>query len=176
MGDPVALKRILRGLALVTAGLPWVAAGVPARADTGAPAVVEGPSEPTVGAAHCRFVVPEGLAPGEIRWAGGCRSGMAEGRGILRAYEHGRVVRVFYGTLRAGQPALGVVDLGDGYMAGRFEAGRLVRDGDRNTLLAAFNDAQLAARRMAERLRAAGNAASTRFYQDKAMQLERQMD
>lgn len=111
-----------------------------------------------------------------MRWSGACRSGFADGLGVLRQYRQARVERWFYGRVAAGQPAIGVVDLGDGFMAGRFDGGRLVRDADRNTLIEAFDEASLAARQMAERFRRAGNAASARYYDNKAAQLARQID
>lgn len=131
---------------------------------------------PMAGPAHCRFVVPEGLVLGDVRWSGACRSGLADGLGVLREYRQARVERLFYGRMAAGQPAIGVVDLGDGFMAGRFDGGQLVRDADRDTLIEAFDEASLAARQMAERFRHAGNAASARYYEGKAAQLARQID
>lgn len=128
------------------------------------------------GPARCRFSVPEGFAARDLRWTGGCRGGLAQGRGVLRALQGGRVLRLFYGRLEAGLPAQGVVEEDGSYRAGRFEAGRLVADGERNTLIAAFDEASAAARQVADGYRKAGNAASARFYQDKARQLARQID
>jgi len=156
----------LRGFLVVTA-LCAVAASRPAQA-----------TQPMqwVGPSRCRFVAPEGLAARDVRWSGSCHAGLAEGRGTLRAYVGGRATRVFYGTLSAGQPALGVIDQDGGFMAGRFEAGKLVKDAERNTLIKAFEEASLAARQMAEVYRRAGNLASARLYREKARQLSLQMD
>lgn len=128
------------------------------------------------GPAHCRLAVPEAMMGLDLRWSGACRSGLAEGRGTLRGFEAGRVSLVFYGRLEAGQPALGVIELDGGFIAGRFEAGRAVADGDRDTLVRAFDEAAAAARQMAAALRKAGNPASYRHYRDKARQLSQQMD
>ena len=130
----------------------------------------------TAGAPQCRFAVPEAMAGLDLRWSGACRSGLADGRGTLRGYEAGHVARVFYGRLAAGQPALGVIELDGGFVAGRFEAGRAVADGDRDTLIRAFDEAAAAARQMAAGFRKSGNTASYRFYRDKARQLSQQMD
>ena len=128
------------------------------------------------GAPHCRFAVPEAMLGLDLRWSGACRAGLAEGRGTLRGYKGGRVTRVFYGRLEAGQPALGVIELDGGFVAGRFEAGRAVADGDRDTLIRAFDEAAAAARQMAAGFRKSGNNASYRLYRDKARQLSQQMD
>jgi len=128
------------------------------------------------GAPHCRFAVPAGWTADSVRWSGGCQAGFAQGRGVLRAYQDGRVVRWFYGRYLAGQPAFGVVDLGQGFMAGRFEAGRVVSGAERNTLIEAFDEASAAARELALAFRRAGNDASARLYDRKAEQLAGQMD
>jgi predicted aminopeptidase len=136
-----------------------------------------GPAGPVMaGAPTCRFLVPEAMLGLDLRWSGTCRDGLAEGRGTLRGYEGGRVVLVFYGRLEAGQPALGVIELDGGFVAGRFEAGRAVADGDRDTLVRAFDEAASAARQMAAGFRKTGNTASYRHYRDKARQLSQQMD
>ncbi len=154
-----------RAVAAATAAL-WAAAAVPAAAD---PAPMAGP-------AHCRFFVPEGWAPRDVRWSGACRSGLADGRGTLRAYADGRVVRIFFGRLDAGWPVLGVIERTDGYLAGRFDAGKAVNDGDRNTLIQAFDEASAAALQMAAAFRQAGNTASALYYEGKAKQLAQQID
>lgn len=128
------------------------------------------------GAPQCRFAVPEAMLGLDLRWSGACRAGLAEGRGTLRGYEGARVALVFYGRMEAGQPALGVIELDGGFVAGRFEAGRAVADGDRDTLIRAFDEAAAAARQMAAGFRKSGNTASYRFYRDKARQLSQQMD
>lgn len=128
------------------------------------------------GPAHCRHGVPAGMPALDVRWSGACVAGLAEGRGTLRAYEGGKVVQIFYGRLEAGQPVLGVIDLDGGFRAGRFAAGQVVDEGDRDTLIQAFDEAAAAARQMAARFLKAGNAASARFYRYKARQLSQQMD
>lgn len=128
------------------------------------------------GPASCRFRVPEGWPLRPVRWSGGCHAGLAEGRGTLRVYQNGRLARAFYGVLEQGQPTLGVIEHPGGFVAGRFEAGKVVVDGERNTLIQAFDTASEAARQLAETYRLAGNAASARFYQDKARQLAQQLD
>ena len=176
MGHAAALSLPPWAAWRLVAGLLAAALHVSCAADVAAPAAPAAPEAPLAGPAHCRFVVPEGLVPGDVRWSGACRAGLAEGIGVLRQYRQATVERIFYGRLDAGRPVIGVVDLGDGFMAGRFDDGRLVRDADRDTLIEAFDTASEAARQMAERFRRAGNAASVRFYDDKARQLARQLD
>ena len=129
-----------------------------------------------VGKPGCRHAVPDGMPSAYLRWTGACRTGLAQGRGLMRAYEGGRVVQAFYGQLVDGQPALGVVAVDGGFKAGRFEGGQLVRDADRDTMIKAFDEAAAAARQAAETFRKAGNTASARFYLGKAQQLAQQMD
>jgi hypothetical protein len=111
-----------------------------------------------------------------VRWTGDCRHGFAHGNGVLREFVGGKVARIFFGTLTDGQPALGAIEVEGGYVAGRFEGGRAVNDGDRNTLIRAFREASAAAAKVAERYRKAGNTGSAGFYQAKAKQLAEQMD
>ena len=129
-----------------------------------------------VGPAACRIGVPAGWSPRDVRWSGSCRDGLADGRGVLREFVDGRVARIYYGRLLAGQAALGVIEQPDGYVAGRFEAGRAVRDGDRNTLIDAFAEAKAAAEQVSQGYRQIGNLPSSRFYFEKALQLGRQLD
>lgn len=153
---------------LALATLALAAALPPAWAD-GAPAL-QGP-------ARCRFAAPADWPTRDVRWSGACsKSRLAEGRGVLRAYDGKRVVMAFYGRLKAGRPDLGAAEVEGGWLAGRYQDGRPVNDGDRNTLIQAFDEASAAARQLAAGYRKAGNAASARHYQDKATQLARQLD
>jgi hypothetical protein len=169
MGRPVALtmRRVAACLLAVLLALP------PASAADATPA-------PTMaglaGLAGCRFVPPAGWAAAGTRWMGGCAGGLAQGRGLLRDYRGGRVLRSFYGTLAAGVPVRGVIDLGDGYQAGTFQGDKLVTATDRAQLIQAFDEAAAAARQVAESYRKARNTGSARYYQDKAKQLAEQID
>ncbi len=141
-------------------------------------ALPAGAAPALTGPASCRFAPPaDWPAPAATRWSGGCNQGLAQGRGTLRAYQGARVVRSFYGDLQDGQPVLGVIDVPDaGFVAGRFQAGQPVDDGERNTILLAFEAASDAARTLARSFRQSGNRASARFYDAKADELARQMD
>lgn len=130
----------------------------------------------TAGPAVCRVSAPADWQGVTVRWEGSCASGQAEGSGVLRGLENGRVVRLFFGRMKAGQPEVGVVELPEGYVAGRFEDGRPVASDDRNDLIRAFREASKAAEAVSERFRVAGNAASAKFYRDKAHSLAAQMD
>ena len=73
----------------------------------------------TNGPADCRFVVPAGWDGRWARWTGECREGFAQGSGVLREFVAGKVTRMFFGTLAAGQPTLGAIEVDGGYLAGR---------------------------------------------------------
>jgi hypothetical protein len=135
-----------------------------------------GDAQPWQGATRCRFMPPADWTQRDVRWSGACVDRLADGRGVLRAYAAGRVQRSFYGRLEAGRPVLGAVELEGGFQAGRFQNGLAVSDGERNTLIQAFEEAAAAARELASFYRRAGNAASARYYADKARQLAQQMD
>ena len=169
MGGPTHLNRAARWLGLGV----YIAAG---GAACGL-AMAQAPQQATIaGPASCRFVAPQGMPAADLRWSGSCRSGWADGRGILRAYQQGKVAQIFYGRIDAGQPKLGVIDLDGGFKAGRFDAGTLVPEGDRATLIQAFDEASAAAWQVAAGYRKSGNDASARFYSAKARQLSQQMD
>lgn len=141
-----------------------------------APAADAADAALTAGPAACRFAAPAGWPLSNLHWTGGCDAGTAQGLGVLRGMESGRVTRVFYGRLEAGLPALGALEVDKGYAAGRFEHGKPVVDGDRNALILAFDAASAAARQAADAFAAAGNAGSARFYRAKAWQLAQQLD
>lgn len=124
----------------------------------------------------CQASAPDGWQGVSVRWEGACTGGQAEGSGVLRGLDKGRVVHWFYGRMKAGQPELGVDELAGGYVAGRFVDGKAVPGDDRNDYLQAFREASKAAESVSERFRQAGNTASAKFYRDKAHALAEQMD
>jgi hypothetical protein len=156
------------GLALLLASVPF---GAPAQSS--APAG----SLPKIGPAHCRFMPPAGFERTRLSWSGACANHLAQGSGAVRAYARGRIVRSYFGTMQAGQPLLGVVEVPDeGFIAGRFEAGQRLDDSERNTLIEAFEAAAKAARELAVVYRKAGNRGSADYYDAKAKQLASQLD
>jgi hypothetical protein len=156
------------GLALLLALAPYGG-----QAQSSAPAG----TLPRAGPAHCRFMPPAGFAQTRLSWSGACARGLAQGSGALRAYAEGHVVRSFFGTMEDGRPLLGVVEVPDeGFIAGRFETGQRVDDGERNTLIEAFEVAARAAHELAAVYRKAGNRGSARYYEAKAKQLASQLD
>lgn len=165
-----ALVAALAAALAMAAGAPAVAQPAAASAAVAAAPSLRG------GVPRCRFAVPEGWEVRQVRWTGDCRDGLAQGLGTLRWLQGNRVRQVFYGRLENGQPVLGAIELDGGWRAGRFEAGRAVSDGERNTLIEAFDTASQAARQVAQHYQAAGNPASARLYRQKAEQLARQMD
>ena len=133
-------------------------------------------STPMAGKANCRFEVPHGWPAADVRWTGQCRAGHADGRGVLREFNAGRVNRIYFGSLSAGHLTLGVIEQDDGYKAGQFSAAKLLPGAERNTLIKAFDEASAAAKGVAENYLREGNAASAKYYQDRAKQLAEQID
>ena len=112
-----------------------------------------------------------------LRWDGGCKDGKANGSGVLRAYaKPPAATGIFYGQMQGGEMALGVMEIPDGYRAGRFIQGKLQADAERNTLIKAFEVASQAAKDFSARLLKAGNASSAKFYLAKSTELAQQMD
>jgi len=126
--------------------------------------------------AACTFEKPESWATSTTSWVGDCKNGRAEGLGVVKEVDHGRVVRFFFGQLRSGKWVLGVIDQTDGYIAGNFLNEHVVEPTDRNTILQAFDEAAKAAQSVAERYRQKGNLPSAKFYQAKSTALKNQMD
>lgn len=129
-----------------------------------------------VGARACRFEAPPDWPRASLVWAGDCADGLADGRGVLRAYQRGAVVRSFFGRLQRGRLLFGVTSLDGGYQAGSYDAGRLVPGAGRDEIILAFDEAAAAARALAEQYRQRGQTASARFYDEQARQLAAQMD
>lgn len=149
--------------------LHWLAALLPL-------ACTAADSGPMAGKADCRFEVPDGWPGADVRWTGPCRAGRADGRGVIREFSAGRVQRMYFGSLRAGHLSLGVIQQDDGYVAGRFAAAKVVAGADRNTLIKAFDEASAAANAVAANYLREGNAASAKYYQERATQLAEQID
>ncbi len=124
----------------------------------------------------CKLVAPDSWRGYLVQWEGPCEAGIAEGLGVLRAYENKKVVEAFYGRLKAGTPSFGVMETADGYMAGRFLSGHLVKDDDRNTIIRAFREGASGAIAASESFKRKGNQASARYYKEIADRLSSQMD
>lgn len=114
--------------------------------------------------------------PWVVKWKGACQAGVAEGLGVLLAYDKGRLAEAFYGRVRKGQPEFGVVETADGYLAGRFMDGKLITNDDRNTLIRAFREGASAALVASESFKRKGNQVSAKYYKDAAERLQSQMD
>lgn len=158
----------------------WVASGWLAALLSAALPVAAADSPAENGAKNCQFRPPAAWSDRNIRWDGACLGGHAQGRGVLRAYppagQPAAAVWLFFGALDKGELRLGVIDTPDGYIAGRFEDGKPVQDGDRNRLISAFREGSAAAQAASERFKSTGNSGSARFYADKARQLAEQLD
>lgn len=131
---------------------------------------------PSKNSGACQFESFAEWSAHAVRWTGSCEKGRAAGLGVLRAYAKGKLAGVFYGRLVAGQPVLGVIEYSDGFVAGEVVAGVIQPTENRQIIIRAFAVAAQAAHRVSEILEIEGNAASARYYANKAEQLANQMD
>lgn len=127
---------------------------------------------------HCKFVAPASLTSGPTFWVGDCANGKASGTGMLRRRDGDRVGVAFLGKMADGIPQIGVVDLGDGYRAGKFESGDIggQSDLDPQVRIDSFRVAVEAARLVSVKYKAEHKDASTQFYQALAETLEAQIE
>ncbi|MBE9604359.1 hypothetical protein IAI18_05740 [Acetobacteraceae bacterium H6797] len=129
-------------------------------------------------ASGCRFQAPASLTQGPTAWVGTCRDGRAEGLGMLRRRDGAQAGAAFFGEMREGVPRLGVVEAEGGYRVGAFAQGDIgtASELEWQERLDAFRLAAQAARMVSDHYARAGNAASSRFYQSVAAQLEQQVE
>ncbi len=110
-------------------------------------------------------------------WQGACVNGKAEGKGIVKIYPSSRTTTdLFLGEVKQGLPLFGVYEGADGFIAGTFQQGQIVAEQDRNQLIEAFQLAADIAQSYSRELKQQGNMPSARFYENKARQLQQQMD
>jgi hypothetical protein len=120
---------------------------------------------------------PHDWPAGSARWDGECAGDKADGLGVLKEQQDTAVKQLFFGRVENGELAEGVIDVPEqGFVAGRFQQGRVLPDADRQTLINAFETAAQAAGAAAERFEHAGNAASAAFYRGKEKTLREQLD
>ncbi|CAH0145489.1 MULTISPECIES: hypothetical protein [Agrobacterium] len=129
-------------------------------------------------ASHCAFVVPASMTEGPAFWTGACVDGKASGIGMLRRRDGGRAGAAFLGKMRNGLPEIGVVDLGDGYRAGKFSDGDIGGEAELEPQLRidAFRIAADAARQVSAKYAAEKNEASAQLYGTMAETLEAQIE
>ncbi|OWV91887.1 hypothetical protein ATY75_01540 [Rhizobium sp. N122] len=127
---------------------------------------------------HCKFVAPASLTSGPTFWIGGCVDGQASGEGMLRRRDGDRVGPAFFGRMKEGVPEIGVIDLADGYRAGRFSGDDIggQAEADPQDRLDAFHIAAEAARAVSAKYAAEKNAGSALHYKELADTLEQQTD
>lgn len=111
-----------------------------------------------------------------LSWYGPCQAGKAHGLGVLRSYKKDVIMQLFFGNLEYGELRLGVIEMPGGYVAGQFVQGKLVQDAERNVIISAFRNASEAAKAYSQRLKQAGNKASSAFYLKKSKELEQTID
>jgi hypothetical protein len=127
-------------------------------------------------AAACRLRPLTGWSIRDVQWIGPCLSGVADGAGVLKHYDGGRLRESFFGAFKAGEAEIGVIDTAAGFVAGRFDRGVVIDTQDRNILIQAFDAAGKAARNAGDMFDRQGNAQSAAFYRLQAEKLARQME
>ena len=151
----------------------------------GAPVVSSTPGKgqdpPSEGKPGCRFERPKVWTSGNVSWLGRCHSGFADGDGVLLNVVEGREAEHFYGRLHQGRLNVGVLQTGQGYIAGTWVHGavaeKLADDmAERNALIAAFHAAADASTSVSKSFAKKGDAKTSRFYAKQARSLRGQMD
>lgn len=159
-------RAALRWLAPIVAGGALLAVAACATTPASAGPAAHGPWQ---GTDRCRFVAPASLGTAaQVNWIGACRAGKAHGLGMLRPRGAGAADIAFYGRVAAGVPDLGIIDLPSGYKAGRLHDGDIVTGSDMDERDSAFEVAAAAATAASRHYRGRGNAASARYYAQKA--------
>ncbi|OWV97205.1 hypothetical protein [Rhizobium sp. R693] len=127
---------------------------------------------------RCQFVAPASLTVGPAFWTGACVNGKASGTGMLRRGDGNRAGPAFFGQMKDGLPELGVIDLADGYRAGRFSGDDIASPAELEpqVRIDAFRIAAEAARQVSARYAAKNNAASAKLYDGIARTLELQIE
>lgn len=126
------------------------------------------------------------LKPSQLKlttsWHGQCKSGFADGPGVVRYLNGIKVDSIFYGFLKDGFWDLGVYDTQGGYLAGQFSNNEpiAVKDAsgveNRNVTIRAFETAAKAATLLGKEFEKQGNKASSKYYKAEAEKLSQQMD
>ena len=83
---------------------------------------------------------------------------------------------IYFGQVNNGAPTIGVIQVADGYVAGKFEHGQLKISDERSEFIAAFREAESAAKAVSVLLRQAGDGAGAEFYKRCAEELAQQLD
>lgn len=128
-------------------------------------------------ATACSFNPPAGWKTSATRWEGECRTGKADGLGVLKLLnQQGEIREVFYGRLSSGEITLGVLVMDGSFSSGYFTNGQVRASEDNTSAIAAgFKEAESASRFVAARFRQAGNTPSALFYEKKARNLQKEL-
>jgi len=124
----------------------------------------------------CRIQPPSTWQGYTVQWAGACVKGLADGVGVLKGLQKGKPLEFFYGRVAKGVLVVGVIDVGGGYMAGKFADGKPVESEDRNATIHAFDEAVAGAKAASQFYQQKGNAASAQYYAEKAKALGEAID
>lgn len=125
---------------------------------------------------YCKFTAPSEWRSGINIWDEACKNGKAHGLGVLKIYSRYKNTVIYFGSIDNGELDIGVLEGEDGYLAGRFNKGHLVRSPERDVIINAFRKASAAAKIYSQSLQKSGNENSAAFYLKKAVELENQMD
>jgi hypothetical protein len=176
---------LLLALSLLSYLGAHLAFAAPASPTPGAPVVnpTQGNGEDvrSEGQPGCRFERPKVWTSGNISWLGRCRGGFADGSGVLLNVVDGQEAERFYGRLHQGRVNVGVLQTGQGYIAGTWAGGAIVEKladdmAQRNAIIAAFHAAVDASTSVSKAFAKKGDAKASLFYSKQARSLRDQMD
>lgn len=124
----------------------------------------------------CRFFMPKGWSGRVVEWLGPCVDSLANGYGVLKLYERGRLHKAYYGLAEDGAMTLGTLVEGRRVMPGSFRSGMMQEQDDRYLTVTAYNNAIRAAKEISMTLEARGNVATSKYYKDMADKLAQSIE
>ncbi len=124
----------------------------------------------------CHFFMPKGWSGRVVEWLGPCVESLANGYGVLKLYERGKLNKAYYGLAEDGAMTLGALVEGSRVSPGSFKNGVMEKMDDRFLTVTAYNNAIDAAREVSKTLEARGNIATSKYYKDMADKLSKAID
>lgn len=124
----------------------------------------------------CRFYMPKGWSGRVVEWLGPCVDSLANGYGVLKLYERGRLDAAYYGLAEDGAMTLGTLVSGRRMLPGSFRSGVMQEQDDRFLTVSAYNNAIRAAKEVSMSLEARGNVATSKYYKDMADKLAKSIE
>jgi hypothetical protein len=133
------------------------------------------------GRSGCRFERPRAWTADDVTWLGRCRGGFADGSGVLLNAVKGQQGERFYGQLHQERLNVGVLQTGQGYVAGTWAGGVVAEKfaddmAQRNAIIVAFQAAADASTSVSKSFAKKGDVKASWFYAKQARSLRDQMD